>query len=114
VGLLLAPAERLWAKKKLLCCFSPFLNQFWCPVVTLVIFSSNLCNLEKNPLKPKEINFPPTKKSKKKKKKKKKIKKNPQKKKKKKKKKQKKSKKLKKKSKKIQKFFLKNLKFQKG
>ena len=60
-GLLLAPAEdfglrpRLFLpfrqKRSLLCCFGPFLGGFWCPVVTLVTFSSNLSTFERNPKK---------------------------------------------------------------
>ena len=70
-GLLLAPAEgfslwpgacfALWAKKGLICCFGPFLAIFLCPVVTLVTFSSNLSNFEKNPNKPKKIQKNPKK-----------------------------------------------------
>ena len=51
-GLLLAPAEGfgLWsraffalrAKTGLIMLFWPILGHFWCPVVTLVTFSSNL------------------------------------------------------------------------
>ena len=36
-------------KNSLLCCFGPFfVCNFWCPVVTLVTFSSNLSNFEMN------------------------------------------------------------------
>ena len=58
-GLLLAPAEgfgpqpraffALRAKKKLIMLFKPILGHFWCPVVTLVAFSSNVSNFKKNP-----------------------------------------------------------------
>ena len=34
--------------------FWPIFGIFWCPVVTLVTFSSNLSNFERNPKKPKE------------------------------------------------------------
>ena len=67
-GLLLAPAEGfgLWPwlfqpfgqKKSFLCCFGPFLAIFWCPVVAVVTFSSNLSNFERNQKKrkhPKKI-----------------------------------------------------------
>ena len=57
-GLLLAPAEgfglrprlffALRAKKKLIMLFWPIFCNFWCPVVTLVTFSSNLSNFERN------------------------------------------------------------------
>ena len=46
LALLLAPAEGLGFG--LLCCF--FVN-FWCPVVTLVTFSSNPSNFKRNPKK---------------------------------------------------------------
>ena len=36
------------AKKELLCCFGPFFGNFWCSVVTLVTFSNNLRNFERN------------------------------------------------------------------
>ena len=58
-GLLQAPAEgfvlRPWAffalraKEELIMLFWPILGQFWCPVVTLLIFSSNTSNLENYP-----------------------------------------------------------------
>ena len=54
-GLLLAPAEGfgrglfLPGKKKLIMRFWPILGHFWCPVVTLVTFSSNSSNFERNP-----------------------------------------------------------------
>ena len=35
-------------KKKLIMLLWPIFGNFWCPVVTLVIFSSNLNNFEKN------------------------------------------------------------------
>ena len=57
-GLLLAPAEAfglrpravfaLRAKIKLIMLFWPFSVNFWCPVVTLVTFSSGLSNFERN------------------------------------------------------------------
>ena len=57
-GLLLAPAEgfglwpRLfWVKKRT---YYAVLAHFWRPVVTLVIFSSDLRNFESNPKKPKK------------------------------------------------------------
>ena len=34
--------------------FWPIFDNFWCPVVTLVAFSSNLSNFERNPKKPKK------------------------------------------------------------
>ena len=58
-GLLLAPAAKdffaLQAKKKsLLCGIGPFFFcNFWCPVETLVTFSSDHSNFEGNPKKPK-------------------------------------------------------------
>ena len=68
-----APAEdfdqgffSLWAKKSLLCCFSPIFGNFCCPVVTLVTFSSNLKTLrgikilkksKKNPKKNLKLNL---------------------------------------------------------
>ena len=53
-GLLLAPAEDfgLWLRlvgQELIMLFWATLGNFWCPVVTLVTFSSNLSNFEKNP-----------------------------------------------------------------
>ena len=63
-GLLLAPAEgfdlwpraflALWAKKDLILLCWPILGHLWCPVVTLVTFSSNLSNFKKNP----KVGFP--------------------------------------------------------
>ena len=62
-GLLLAPAGlrpsaevffALRAKKELIMLFWPIFGFFWCPVVTLVTFSSNLKNFERNPKKPKK------------------------------------------------------------
>ena len=57
-GQLLAPAKgfglqlRLFLtfeqKKELIMLFWPILGQFWCLILTLVIFSSNLSNLKKN------------------------------------------------------------------
>ena len=44
-GLLLAPVEGLGRG---------FFGNFWCPVVTLVTFSSNLSDFERNPKKPKK------------------------------------------------------------
>ena len=46
-GLLLAPAEGfgLW----LIMLFWPIFGNFWCPVVTLVTFSSNLSTFKRNP-----------------------------------------------------------------
>ena len=35
----------LWAKKELIMLFWPILGHFWCPIVTLVTFSSNLSDL---------------------------------------------------------------------
>ena len=76
-GLLLAPAGGFGLrprhllpfgqKKSLLCCFGPFFIDFWNPVVTLVIFSSNLSYFEKNaetPEEKKNINKKPKKKKK--------------------------------------------------
>ena len=58
VGLLLAPAEGFGLRRRLflpfgqkmgfLCCFGPFLAIFGCPAVTMVTFSRNLSNFEKN------------------------------------------------------------------
>ena len=45
----------LRAKKKLIMLFWPIFGIFWCPVVTLVTFSSNLSNFERNPKKTKKI-----------------------------------------------------------
>ena len=39
----------LRAKKGLILLFCPIFGDFWCPVVTLVTFSSNLSNFERNP-----------------------------------------------------------------
>ena len=36
-------------KKELIMLFWPFFGNFWCPVVTLVNFNSNLSNFSKNP-----------------------------------------------------------------
>ena len=55
-GLLLAPAEGFGRgfflpfgqKKIFLCCFCPFFGDFWCPVVAMESFSSNLRNFERN------------------------------------------------------------------
>ena len=61
-GLLLAPAEgfsrgfvSLRAKKELIMLFWPVFGNFWCPVVTLVTFSSNISNFERNTKKTKKI-----------------------------------------------------------
>ena len=40
--------------------FWPIFANFWCPVVTLVTFSSNLSNFERNPKKPNKSNKNPT------------------------------------------------------
>ena len=59
-GLLLAPAEGFGLCPRL---FLPFRQKkelimlFWCPVVTLVTFSSNLRNFERNAKKPTKIQF---------------------------------------------------------
>ena len=57
-SLLLAPAAKaffaLRAKKELIMLFWPIFGNFWCPVVTLVTFSSNLSNFERNPQKTKK------------------------------------------------------------
>ena len=42
-------ASAFGQKKSLLCCFGPLFEIFWCPVVILLIFSSNLSNLERIP-----------------------------------------------------------------
>ena len=34
--------------------FWPILGHFWCPIVTLVTFSSKLSNFKKNPTSPKK------------------------------------------------------------
>ena len=48
-GLLLAPAEGFGrGKKELIMMFRPIFGNFWCPVVTLVPFTSNF---ERNPKK---------------------------------------------------------------
>ena len=62
-GLLLAPAEGfgLWPtlflpfgqKKELFMLFWPIFSNFWCPVVTMVKFSSNLINLKETKTKKK-------------------------------------------------------------
>ena len=62
-GLLLAPAEgfgrglffALQAKKGLFMLFWAVFGDFWCPVVTVVTFSSNLSNFERNPPKNEKI-----------------------------------------------------------
>ena len=64
-GLLLAPVEgfglqpraffALPAKKDLIMLFWPILLHVWCPVVTLVTFSSNLSNFFKKSKNPKKI-----------------------------------------------------------
>ena len=57
-GLLLAPAEAFFAlraKKELIMLFWPIFGNFWCPVVTLVNFSSNISNFERNTKKTKKI-----------------------------------------------------------
>ena len=38
-----------WVKIELSMLFWPILGLLWCPVITLVTFSSNLSNFEKNP-----------------------------------------------------------------
>ena len=43
------------AKKEVIMLFWPILGNFWCPVVTLVTFSSNISNFKRNPKKPKKI-----------------------------------------------------------
>ena len=48
-GQLLAPAEGFGLRPRLIMLFWPILGHFWCPVVTLVICSSNHSNFEKNP-----------------------------------------------------------------
>jgi hypothetical protein len=45
----------LRAKKELIMLFWPIFGDFWCPVVTLVTFSSNLSNFERNAKKPKKF-----------------------------------------------------------
>ena len=42
------------AKKELIMLFWPIFGIFWCPVVTLVTFSSNHSNIERNRKKPKK------------------------------------------------------------
>ena len=65
-GVLLAPAEGFGlrtslffaffrAKKEVIMLFWPFFGNFWCPVVTLVTFSSYISNFERNPKKTKKI-----------------------------------------------------------
>ena len=64
-GLLLAPLEgfglrprlffSLLAKKVLIMLFWPIFGNFWCPVVTLVTFISNLSEFERNTKKPKNL-----------------------------------------------------------
>ena len=53
-GLLLAPAEG-FGRRQVIMLFWPIFDNFWCPVVTLVTFSSNLSNFERNPKKPKKM-----------------------------------------------------------
>ena len=45
----------LRAKKELIMLFWPIFGDFWCPVVTVVTFSSNLSNFERNPKKTEKI-----------------------------------------------------------
>ena len=45
----------LRTKKDLIMLFWPIFGNFWCPVVTLVTFSSNFGNFERNPEKNKKI-----------------------------------------------------------
>ena len=52
-------------KKELFMLFWPIFGNFWCPVVTMVTFSSNLINFERNQKKTKNSRNNPTKKSKK-------------------------------------------------
>ena len=59
--LLLAPAEHFGrgifcplGKKNLIMLFWPIFGNFWCPVVTLVTFNSNLSKFERNHKKTKE------------------------------------------------------------
>ena len=44
----------LQAKKEFNMLFWPILGDFWCPVVTLVTFTSNISNFERNPKKTKK------------------------------------------------------------
>jgi hypothetical protein len=39
----------LGKEKELIMLFWPIFGDFWCPVITLVTFSSNLSNFKKNP-----------------------------------------------------------------
>ena len=43
------------AKKELIMLFWPIFSNFWCLVITLVTFSNNIRNFERNPKKPKKI-----------------------------------------------------------
>ena len=64
-GQLLAPAEGfgLWPrffepsgkKRALIMLFWPIFDNFWGPLVTLVTFSSNISNFERNSKKPKKM-----------------------------------------------------------
>ena len=45
----LQPLALAEAKKELNILFLLIFDNFWCPVVTLVTFSSNLSNFERNP-----------------------------------------------------------------
>ena len=47
-SLLRGSSQNRLAKKELFMPFWPIFGNFWCPVVTLVTFSSNLSNFEKN------------------------------------------------------------------
>ena len=51
----------LWAKKERFMLFWRFFGNFWCPVVTVVKFNSNLSRFEKNPKKKKKSNKNPKK-----------------------------------------------------
>ena len=44
----------LQAKKELIMLFWKIFDNFWCLIVTLVTFSSNLSKFERNPKKPKK------------------------------------------------------------
>ena len=55
MGLLQAPAEGFGRGFLLIMLFWPIFGNFWCPVVTLVTFSSNLSNFETNSKKLKKI-----------------------------------------------------------
>ena len=59
-GVFLAPAESFGLRPMLFCplgkkgvirLFWPIFGNCWCPVVTLVTFSNNISNFEKNPKK---------------------------------------------------------------